>query len=96
MRLGRDGYRRIMESLRDTAVHISSTIAEMGPFDVVSDGSAIPVVAIKVKVSKSAKEGTGKKIAKNTKLVLVPKLKVKGKGIKAKKSVSTARPSTMA
>lgn len=49
VRLGRDGYRRIMESLRDTAVHISSAIAEMGPFEVVSGGSAIPVVAIKVK-----------------------------------------------
>jgi glutamate decarboxylase len=49
VRLGRDGYRRIMESLRDTAVHISSTLAEMGPFEVVSDGSAIPVLAFKVK-----------------------------------------------
>ncbi len=49
VRLGRDGYRRIMESLRDTAVHISSAIAEMGPFEVVSDGSAIPVLAFKVK-----------------------------------------------
>jgi glutamate decarboxylase len=49
VRLGRDGYRRIMESLRDTAIHLSSTIAEMGPFEVVSDGSAIPVLAFKVK-----------------------------------------------
>ncbi len=49
VRLGRDGYRRIMESLRDTAVHISSKLAEMGPFEVVSDGSAIPVLAFKVK-----------------------------------------------
>jgi glutamate decarboxylase len=38
-----------MESLRDTAVHLSSAIAQMGPFDVVSDGSAIPVLAFKVK-----------------------------------------------
>ncbi len=49
VRLGRDGYRRIMESLRDTAVHLSSKIAAMGPFEVVSDGSAIPVLAFKVK-----------------------------------------------
>jgi glutamate decarboxylase len=49
VRLGRDGYRRIMESLRDTAVHLSSSIAEMAPFEVVSDGSAIPVLAVKVK-----------------------------------------------
>ena len=45
VRLGRDGYRRIMESLRATALHLSSTIASMGPFEVVSDGSAIPVLA---------------------------------------------------
>jgi glutamate decarboxylase len=45
VRLGRDGYRRIMESLRATALHLSSNIASMGPFEVVSDGSAIPVLA---------------------------------------------------
>jgi glutamate decarboxylase len=49
VRLGRDGYRRIMEYLRDTAVFMSGEIAAMGPFDVVSDGSAIPVLAFKVK-----------------------------------------------
>jgi len=49
VRLGRDGYRRIMERLRDTALHLSSNIAAMGPFDIVSDGSAIPVLAFKVK-----------------------------------------------
>jgi glutamate decarboxylase len=49
VRLGFDGYRRIMEYLRDVALHLSSKIAEMGPFDVVSDGSAIPVLAFKMK-----------------------------------------------
>ncbi len=49
IRLGRDGYTRIMEALRDMAVHLSSSIAEMGPFEVVSDGTAIPVLAFKVK-----------------------------------------------
>jgi glutamate decarboxylase len=49
VRLGFDGYRRIMEYLRDVALHLSSRIAEMGPFDVVSDGSAIPVLAFKMK-----------------------------------------------
>jgi glutamate decarboxylase len=48
VRLGRDGYRRIMERLRDTAVYLSVKIAAMGPFEVVSDGSAIPVLAFKV------------------------------------------------
>jgi len=49
VRLGREGYTRIMESLRDVALHLSAEIAAMGPFEVVSDGSAIPVLAFKVK-----------------------------------------------
>ncbi len=49
LRLGRAGYTAIMESLRDTAMFLSSGIAAMGPFEVVSDGSAIPVLAFKVK-----------------------------------------------
>ncbi|MGB0114753.1 MAG: glutamate decarboxylase [Ilumatobacteraceae bacterium] len=49
VRLGFDGYRRIMEYLRDVALHLSSGIAAMGPFDVVSDGSATPVLAFRVK-----------------------------------------------
>ena len=47
LRLGREGYTAIMESLRDVATAPSSEIAQMGPFEVVSDGSAIPVLAFK-------------------------------------------------
>ena len=43
VRLGREGFTRIMEQLRDIAVHLSSAIAEMGAFEVISDGTAIPV-----------------------------------------------------
>ncbi len=49
LRLGFDGYRRVMESLRDLAVFMSGAIAEMGPFELVSDGTAIPVFAFQVK-----------------------------------------------
>jgi glutamate decarboxylase len=49
LRLGREGYTQIMEVLRDVAMHISEAIAEMGPFEVVSDGSAIPVLAFKLR-----------------------------------------------
>ena len=49
LRLGRDGYRRIMQSLRTIATTTSAEIAEIGPFELVSDGSAIPVFAFKVK-----------------------------------------------
>jgi glutamate decarboxylase len=51
VRLGREGYTRIMESLREVAMHLSGAIAQMGPFEVVSDGSAIPVLSFKVKDS---------------------------------------------
>ena len=49
LRLGMAGYRRIMETLRDLAVHTSGRIAEMGPFELVSDGTAIPVFAFALK-----------------------------------------------
>jgi glutamate decarboxylase len=49
LRLGRAGYTRIMESLRDTALFLSGKIARMGPFELLSDGSAIPVFAFSVK-----------------------------------------------
>ena len=49
LRLGRKGYTLIMEALRDVALFLSSEIAAMGPFEVVSDGSAIPVLSFKVK-----------------------------------------------
>jgi len=49
LRLGRAGYTRIMEALRDTAIYLSGEIAGMGPFELLSDGSAIPVFAFSVK-----------------------------------------------
>ena len=49
VRLGRDGYTRIMERLRDVAMHLSERIDAMDAFEVLSDGSAIPVLTFKVK-----------------------------------------------
>jgi glutamate decarboxylase len=51
LRLGREGYTVVMEVLRDVAVSLSTRIADLGSFDVVSDGTAIPVVAFKLKES---------------------------------------------
>ncbi len=45
LRLGRAGYTQVMEALRDFAVRLSNEIAEMAPFEIVSDGTAIPVIA---------------------------------------------------
>ena len=43
LRLGRQGYLRIMESLRDVAVWLSAKIAELDEFELLSDGDGIPV-----------------------------------------------------
>jgi glutamate decarboxylase len=48
LRLGRSGYARIMETLQGIALELSSRIAEIGPFSIVSDGSAIPVLSFTV------------------------------------------------
>jgi glutamate decarboxylase len=49
LRLGHAGYGLVMHALRDLAVHTSSRIAELGPFELLSDGSATPVFAFAVK-----------------------------------------------
>ena len=49
LRLGHDGYRRVMEAGRELAMHTSAAIAAMGPFELLSDGSAIPVFAFALK-----------------------------------------------
>jgi glutamate decarboxylase len=43
IRLGREGYREIQQACRDTAMYISSNIAEIGPYELLSDGSELPV-----------------------------------------------------
>jgi glutamate decarboxylase len=43
--LGREGYRRVMETARDVAIHLSSTIGKMGPYRLVSEGRDLPVFA---------------------------------------------------
>ena len=51
LRLGRASYTRIMRNLRDTALWLSRSIARMGPFVLLSDGSSIPVFAMRLKDS---------------------------------------------
>ncbi len=48
LRLGREGYTRIMTTLRQVATDLSSRIAALGPFDLLSDGSTIPVFAFRL------------------------------------------------
>ncbi len=49
LRLGREGYTQIMESLRDTAVYLSGKIEKLGPFELLSRGDTIPVFAFALK-----------------------------------------------
>lgn len=45
LRLGRSGYRRIQQSCQDTALFLSSSIAKIGPFELLSKGDELPVFA---------------------------------------------------
>lgn len=49
LRLGRAGYTQIMIAMRDIATRLSAEIEKLGPFELISDGSAIPVFAFKLK-----------------------------------------------
>ena len=49
LRLGREGYRRVQQTCQDVAVHVSSQIAQMGPFELISEGRELPVFAFKLK-----------------------------------------------
>jgi len=49
IRLGRAGYTSIMETLRDVAMELSGNIAALGPFELITDGSQMPVFAVQCK-----------------------------------------------
>jgi glutamate decarboxylase len=49
LRLGREGYTAVMETLREIATWLSGEIVKLGPFELLSDGTAIPVFAFKLK-----------------------------------------------
>nr|HIL77108.1 glutamate decarboxylase [Rhodospirillales bacterium] len=49
LRLGRDGYQRVQQSCQDTALYLSGEIAKLGPFELITDGSDIPVFCWKLK-----------------------------------------------
>jgi len=49
LRLGFEGYRAIQGYCRDVATRLSANIAELGPFELLTHGDALPVFAFKVK-----------------------------------------------
>ena len=48
VRLGREGYTRVIEGLRDTAHFLADGISKIDAFDVISDGTDIPVISFKL------------------------------------------------
>jgi glutamate decarboxylase len=47
--LGREGYHRVMQTAQDVAVQLSSGIAEMGPYELLTEGKELPVFAFTLK-----------------------------------------------
>jgi glutamate decarboxylase len=49
LRLGHAGYSAIHQACRDTAQWLAARVAEIGPFELVSDGSQLPVFAFRLR-----------------------------------------------
>jgi glutamate decarboxylase len=48
VRLGREGYRRVQQAARDTARWLAEQISKIGPYELISDGSQLPVFAFRM------------------------------------------------
>jgi glutamate decarboxylase len=48
IRLGHVGYRRVQQTSRDIAMRTAARIAELGPYELVSDGGELPVFAFRL------------------------------------------------
>ena len=48
LRLGRDGYRLVQQACQDVALHIARRLEKMPEFDVITDGSDLPVVCFSI------------------------------------------------
>jgi glutamate decarboxylase len=49
LRLGFEGYRWVQQECRDVATYVSSGIAKLGPFELITDGTELPVFAFKLR-----------------------------------------------
>ena len=54
LRLGFEGYRKVQQACQDVALHLAREIAAMGPFELLSDGSELPVVTFVLRDPKAA------------------------------------------
>src|SRR5215471_16500720 len=48
LRLGHSGYQHVQQTCQDIAMHLSGEIAKIGPFELLTDGSDLPVFAFKL------------------------------------------------
>ena len=55
LRLGKEGYYEVHKASQETALFLSSAIAKLGPFELISDGSDIPVFCWKMTDAFAAK-----------------------------------------
>ena len=51
LRLGFEGYREVQQACHEVAVFLATEIAQMGPFELLSEGKELPVFAFKLKDS---------------------------------------------
>jgi glutamate decarboxylase len=49
IRLGMDGYKRVQQAARDVARSTAEKVAAIGPFDLITDGTGLPVFAFALK-----------------------------------------------
>jgi glutamate decarboxylase len=49
LRLGFDGYRRVQGTCRDVATRLAGRIAELGPFELLTEGDETPVFAFRIR-----------------------------------------------
>ncbi|MEU2439758.1 glutamate decarboxylase [Streptomyces rubradiris] len=49
LRLGFDGYRRVQRTCRDVATRLAAEIAALGPFELITDGGELPVLAFRTR-----------------------------------------------
>lgn len=49
LRLGREGYRKIVQSLHENALYIGKSLVDSGKFELLSDSESLPVVTARLK-----------------------------------------------
>ena len=54
LRLGFEGYRRVQQACQDVATYLAGQIGGMGPFELLSDGTDLPVLAFRLRDPQAA------------------------------------------